>query len=298
MSIDDLERLRLPVDDGLAMRPSGLWVKEKLYYLKRYIYAFETAMRDKPWRSRFYIDLFAGPGKCFIRETNEVVLGSPLLALSADYPFTDYFFADLDEDNIDCLSRRASSYDIDSIPDIRHGDSNQLVYEIVETIHRRDAKVMHGTWSSLNLAFLDPAGISLERATVEALATVSKMDMIIHYPRMGLNRPMKLFYESEKDSAVDRFFGDREWREIYSSLHEQGARESHIHRELRNHYIRKLADFGYVFNTSHLPEPLVRSTNKNSPLYNLILVSKNELAYQLWGKIGEIRPDGQIRMNL
>lgn len=297
MHINDIDRLRLPVDDGLAMRPSGLWVKEKLYYLERYIYAFETAMRDKPWRSRFYIDLFAGPGKCLIRETNEVVLGSPLLALTTAHPFTNYFFADLDEGNIDCLSRRASSFEIDSVLDIRHGDCNQLVHEIVEAIQRRDAQVVYGTWSSLNLAFLDPAGINLEWTTVEALATVKKMDMIIHYPRMGLNRPMKLFYESEQDTAVDRFFGDRKWRKIYSLLNEQGARESHIHRELRNHYTENLARFGYVFDSSHLPEPLVRSTNQNSPLYNLILVSKDELAYQLWRKIGDIRPNGQIRMN-
>jgi hypothetical protein len=127
---------------------------------------------------------------------------------------------------------------------------------------------------------------------------VNKMDMIIHYPRMGLNRPMAYYYESKQETAVDRFFGDQTWREIYSSLKKQGASESYLHRELRNHYIQNLSDFGYIFDSSDLPEPLIRSTDQNSPLYNLILVSKNELAYKLWRNIGKIRPNGQIRMDI
>lgn len=67
----------LPQDDGLPARPSGEWAKEKLFYLKRYIHTFSTAMRDKPWRRRIYIDLFAGPGKCVIKKTQEYLLGSP-----------------------------------------------------------------------------------------------------------------------------------------------------------------------------------------------------------------------------
>ena len=57
-----------PQDDGLAMRESGDWVAEKLDYLERYIAIFENSMHGKPWRARNYIDLFAGPGKCFVPE--------------------------------------------------------------------------------------------------------------------------------------------------------------------------------------------------------------------------------------
>jgi hypothetical protein len=69
-----------PQDDGLPTRESGSWVVEKLDYLKRYIDVFETSMRDKLWRRRHYIDLFAGPGKCSVPK-GAVYLGSPLLAL-------------------------------------------------------------------------------------------------------------------------------------------------------------------------------------------------------------------------
>ena len=65
-----------PRSDGLPLRPSGKWALEKLDYLKRYIDVFETSMRNK-WKIRNYVDLLAGPGKIWVRETGEVALGSP-----------------------------------------------------------------------------------------------------------------------------------------------------------------------------------------------------------------------------
>lgn len=93
-------------DDGLPMRPSGRWVAEKLFYLERYLCMFNIA--KKPWRAINYIDLFSGPGKCRVREDGSVHLGSPLLALAAPHPFTNYFFADCDGEAIDVLRKRAS----------------------------------------------------------------------------------------------------------------------------------------------------------------------------------------------
>src|SRR3712207_4527370 len=102
----------LPEDDGLPARNSGLWVTEKLHYLKNYIDIFETSMRNKPWRQRTYIDLFAGPGKCIIQETGEFYLGSPLLAITTEHPFTDYFFVDADPESIATLKTRCTASSI------------------------------------------------------------------------------------------------------------------------------------------------------------------------------------------
>ena len=65
-----------PIADGLPMRQSGTWAKAKLDYVNRYIAVFETSMRNK-WERRNYIDIFAGPGKNQVRDTDEVLLGSP-----------------------------------------------------------------------------------------------------------------------------------------------------------------------------------------------------------------------------
>ena len=55
--------------DGLVARDSGVWAKEKLYYLEHYLDIFSVGM-NKKWAGKlYYVDLFAGPGKCRIRET-------------------------------------------------------------------------------------------------------------------------------------------------------------------------------------------------------------------------------------
>jgi three-Cys-motif partner protein len=85
-----MDKYLLPEDDGLPTRVFGTWTTEKLDYVSRYIYMFETSMKGKPWRQRSYIDLYAGTGKYRAEENGEVLLGSALLALTTEYPFTYY----------------------------------------------------------------------------------------------------------------------------------------------------------------------------------------------------------------
>src|SRR3972149_6948234 len=123
-----------PEDDGLPMRDSGSWVAEKLHYLKHYIYIFETSMYAQPWRRRNYIDLFSGPGKCCVLETKDVYPGSPLLALTTEHPFTDYFFVDLEPENIDALRKRITASPLQDHVRYTVGDANEKALEVVDQI--------------------------------------------------------------------------------------------------------------------------------------------------------------------
>jgi three-Cys-motif partner protein len=71
--------------DGLPIRDSGIWAKEKLHYLEDYLNIFFFGMRKKWPGKLYYIDLFSGPGLCRIRETGEELDGSPLIALRFDF---------------------------------------------------------------------------------------------------------------------------------------------------------------------------------------------------------------------
>lgn len=51
-----------PDDDGLIIPEVGEWSRDKHHFLRRYIHAFTTAMKDKGWSGLHYIDLFAGAG--------------------------------------------------------------------------------------------------------------------------------------------------------------------------------------------------------------------------------------------
>lgn len=294
-----MDKYLLPEDDGLPARSSGKWVKEKLFFVQRYIDTFEVAMRKKSWRRRIYIDLFSGPGKCKIRRSQQFILGSPLLAIQTQYPFTEYFFVDLKRKNIDALRKRCN---VSSIPkDALHflvGDANLQVQNIAEYISNVDAKFIKGQLPCLNLAFLDPEGLELVWATVETLARMKRMDLIIHYSQFGLTRNFETFYKSPNENRVDRFFGNKEWRKIYADSLERG--EIAIHRSLMDFYKSRLRELGYVVIKDNLEdidpnvrEPLIRHSTKNAPLYRLLFASKHPLGNELWDKVTKKNVYGQ-----
>ncbi len=285
-------------NDGLPIREFGPWVAEKLDYLKRYINIFETSMHDKPWRRRCYIDLFAGCGKCYVPASGRVYLGSPLLSLTASHPFTDYFFVDSNRGNIDALQRRCSVSPVYDRVRCLLGDSNLLVHDIVNDILAVDSERIQGKWSSLNLAFLDPDGLELQWQTVAMLAQPYRMDLIIHYPQMGLNRCMGQAFEAEEKTAVDLFFGGTEWRQIYERWKNRPRRFG-LHRQLMDYYKERLQDLGYkeAFRDDEVgDEPLIRNAKKRAPLYRLLFASKHPLGREFWEKV--IRRDvyGQGRL--
>ncbi len=281
----------LPEDDGLPMRFSGPWVKEKLFYVKQYIDTLEISMRGKPWRRRNFIDLFSGPGKCQIDTTHEVILGSPLLAITTKFPFTDCFFVDSEQENLVALKQRLSRKS-SLMVNYSYGDANIKVQEIVDRISEIDSKFIKGAWPSLNLAFLDPEGLELEWDTVEKLAGLNRMDLIIHYSQHGINRMAANSISSNTDTIVDRFFGDRKWRQIYIDNRDKG-----IHLPLMNYYKERLISLGYVEikDEEEIWTDAVRN-RRNAPLYRLLFASKNSLGMKFWKHIKTTSLSGQGRL--
>lgn len=285
-------------DDGLAMRDSGPWVAEKLDYLQRYIDIFTTSMHSKPWRAMHYIDLFSGPGKCKVPTAHAVYLGSPLLALTAEHPFNRYFFVDLSAHNISALQARVSTSPLSDRVECLVGDSNQIVNHLVERILAGDRARLPGRWSSLNLAFLDPDGLELRWEAVAALARVSRMDLVIHYPQGGLNRYMGRAVDRDEETIVDLFFGGPQWRAVYCEWRARGTGPG-VHRALMDHYRNRLAELGYreVLRDDEVgDEPLIRNARRRAPLYRLIFASKHPLGHEFWRKVTQRDVYGQTRL--
>lgn len=87
--------------DGLPAMCVGQWIRQKHYYLRRYINIFTRGMYSQSL-NRSSLDIFAGPGLATVRKEEAVILGSPLLALEHPVGFTRYVFVEQDE-----VSRRA-----------------------------------------------------------------------------------------------------------------------------------------------------------------------------------------------
>ena len=280
-----------PVDDGLPVRETGPWTAEKLDYLRRYMAMFTVGMHHKAFRALHYVDLFAGPGKCRIRDTGDILLGSPILALQADRPFDRYYLSDFDQGSIRALDQRCRASPLAQRVSSRVGDANVLVHEVVQEIADIDAPYRNGVWPSLNLAFLDPEGLELQWATVEALGSARRMDLIINYSEGGLNRYMPEAISHDDGTAVDRFFGDRLWRAIYSDPRPR----IDLHRRLLDHYKAKLEKLGYA-DVQSTEEPLIRNEQKNAPLYRLLFASKHAMGNKFWRQVLKRDVYGQTRL--
>jgi three-Cys-motif partner protein len=233
--------------------------------------------------------LFAGPGKNRVRGTGQVLLGSPLIALTTKYPFTHCYFSDLSVANADSLRQRCSAVSVTSQVEVQDGDCNELVDTIVREMQRVDRR-------SLNLAFLDPEGLQLRWETVAKLGSLERMDLIIYYPQQALTRNLHQAFDAQGTTAVDLFFGDREWRAIYGHCLEIGS--GSIHRPLIDHFRGRLQALGYkvMSGAETICEPVIRNSKRNAPLYKLLFASKHPLAYDLWKKATNHNVWGQKRL--
>jgi len=284
----------LAEDDGLPIREFGDWAKEKIFYVNKYINTVSKAMWKKGWRKINYIELFSGSGKFKIMNKDEIVLGSPLTALTIPFPFTDYYFVEKD---INCLANLQTRCSETSIPKesihFFKGDANTTVKYIVNEILEIDKEKTSGKWQSFNLAFLDPDGLELRWETVQELARVNKMDLIIHYSQQGIRRNADRAIKTENETKIDRFFGDKKWRRIYEGCKND---PTGILRPLIDYYKSKLNALGYVKvqdNEEILVEPLMKNS-MNAPLYRLLFASKNPLGLKFWKDNTKVGLDGQL----
>jgi three-Cys-motif partner protein len=241
-------------------------------------------MRKKPWRKRFYIDLQAGPGKNHVEHTGEILLGSPLLALTCGAGFTDYRFVEKNQACAETLLKRSEVSGRIKPEDIIVGDCNEVVHGIVDEINKVDAAFREGSWSSLSLAFLDPEGLELEYETVAKLATMNRIDLIINFSSGGVRRAaINALDLPAGNTQMDRFFGSTEWRK--TPLVPGGRLPVNKWLAL---YKSRLEGIGFKWGEVHS----VRiKTTHGVELYRLLFASKSEVGIDFWEKARKRGPE-------
>lgn len=268
-----------PVDDNLPMRESGLWAKDKLRVLEAYMRVFGISMREKGWCAFHYVDIMAGAGKNRIRETGEIVLGSPLIALNQEI-FTGYFFCEADPKAFEALQTRVRAHPRGRSASLYQQDANSAIDDICDRIDAVDRN-RGQTWGSLNLAFIDPEGPSdVKWSTVKRLAAVNRMDMIINVPTNGISR----LYGKQNYEAVDDFFGTDAWRRSVR-LEDNAATKRRHWLDL---YKQRLQPYGYTaLDEDDIPvvKEFIARNSREAQLYTLIFASKHPLGDHLWKQV-------------
>lgn len=265
---------KLPAEaDGLLCGEVGRWAEDKYRLVGLYDELFATGMKQK-WDNRVYIDLYAGTGYGQIRGTSTILKGSPILALTVQHPFDRYIFCEADRDNMAALQQRVAL--IAPHADVRYvlGDCNAEVERICKLIPEASARN-----TVLSLCFVDPFDFGIKFQTLRRLSEFY-IDFFVQLAiGMDANRAYDHYVEGES-SKIDEALGNVEWRERWK----QFVHRDQFRRFLALEFAKSMESLGYLPQQLHQMK-LVRSDEKNLPLYYLALFSRHETAYTYWKQV-------------
>lgn len=263
-----------PQHDGLALPQIGSWGKRKYHILGRYLDQFTTAMRPRWPAGLHFIDLFAGAGLAQVRESGEIVYGSPLIAATLKYPFTTMHFCDAERVNTIALGQRLAKIAPADRFTVHCGDANRIINQILEPIPKRDA---------LSVAFADPYGLHLDFDTVRILTPIRADLIVLMADNMDALRNWATYYDRDPESSLDRFMGEPGWRdELRKTSPERQA------FKLRSRYEQRLRSIGY----SHFDTAPIKNS-QGRDIYSLMYASRNALGGKFWRNALRIDESGQ-----
>jgi three-Cys-motif partner protein len=258
--------------DGLPASAAGEWAKEKHRLLAQYI--------DASWaaRARFgastYTDLYSGPGRQFVEETDEIVDGSPVIAWKAcnrhRAPFANVLIAD--------------SKPLAQACETRLKRLNCPVE--IAALNAADAAIVSAKYSDasgLHLVFADPYGLKdLPWRVFQPLLKLPRVDLIVHFSQSDLTRNLDR-YIKEDPSPLDDFAPG--WRQ-----HVKQAGAVEMRGRFFEYWVGLFRAEGFILADA---VPLVVNT-KSAPLYRLALFSRHELARKLWNSVAEKSSQGKL----
>lgn len=276
--------------DGLPVRMSGAWTREKLTYLQRYAHMFMAAMGPKRraniWSELVYLDFLAGPGRGVDRKTGEEFDGSPLRALKIVPSFDHLYLSDASARNVDALRRRIPPADRNRV-ELRVGDCHEVAKAVVRDLSRR----------SLGLAFVDPEGFEVKFSLFQTLAQ-RRIDVLYLFPGgIGVTRNVGTFARRSRTPLDDLIPG---WRELPRARLAAGQRVSQAEMEAADTPFvaalqARMADLGYRYPDAGEP---YFTNDKHVRMYHLLFFSQHVAGLTLWKNAKSIEPSGQRRLPL
>jgi three-Cys-motif partner protein len=259
--------------DELPLDEVGEWTLEKHERLRRYV-DISRKVREKflgPGKAgTTFIDLYCGYGRAQIRESSQVIDGSPLVAFEAarSAPFSAIHLADLDEDKCNASLTRIKN---------RGGDAKTYVGPADRTVEQVCAALNP---YALHFAFLDPYSLgALPFEVIRRLSGFKRMDMLIHVSAMDFQRNLHEFI-SGKNKAMDQFAPG--WREHV----DLGQKQEIIRRNILDYWLNLIRSLD--MKPSQGIELVTGS--KNQHLYWLVFVARHERAQEFWDKIRDVTP--------
>lgn len=257
-------------EDGLVMNEEGVgpWTPDKYRQIQLYAHIFTKGMKQKKWSSLVYLDLYAGSGQSRL-ETGEILLGSPLIALSLDVQFDQYVFCEKNQEKLAALQNRVNKRFASANVRFIQGDCDDPTFKIDKAIPNR----------ALTLCLVDPYSIDIHFDTIRSLANDRRIDFLcLLASRMDAGRNHHN-YTKEECKKVDLLLGSETWRGDWEKFRSGVAREPNFGDFIRIEFARKMETLGYLSTELHEMRPI---KNDKGVMYHLAIFSKHNQAKLFW----------------
>lgn len=257
-------------DDGLLIpNDLGPWTEDKFDLIRLYCHIFSSAMKNR-W-TRVYVDLYAGSGMCRIEGRSQVLLGSPLIALSVDASFDRYIFCESDPGRFSALKARVernyAQHDVHLIP----GRFEEHIGEICSRIPAK----------SLALCLVDPFDCDFNIDDLKTISSSARRVDFLCLLALQMDAKRNIQHYLQPDSKIDRMIGNKAWRTRWnnrSNIHEDFA------KFLAVEFALSMSEVGYLKTHLHQMRQ-VKTHDKNVPLYYLAMFSRHQMALKLWEQV-------------
>lgn len=261
--------------DGLPASEVGAWVEEKHERLRKYVDASHGARRR--YKRRSYVDLYCGPGRSWIRETGAFIDGSPLVAFDSAAKhgdqFTEILIADANAEYVRAAQTRLHARGANVRP--FSGEARAVIDQVIMALDPY----------GLHFAFLDPYSLgALPFTVIQKLASVKRMDLLIHVSAMDLKRDLHNYIRPESPKGLDEFAPG--WR-------------NHVNTKQRKDLVRhEIFDFwrSLIKGLGTAPNDRIEAVenSKSSDLYWLVFAARHEFAHKLWEEIANVTPQSRL----
>lgn len=258
--------------DELETPELGSYTEDKYDLIRLYCDLFSKGMRHKWPGKRVYVDLYAGSGKCRIKGTSKVLLGSPLIALSVEFPFDRYVFCESDPVQLAALKKRVAALNREQNVQWIDGDCNERVQQICASIPD----------NNLVLCFVDPYDCAIRHETLKMLAAAAHGTDFLCLLALQMDAKRNTaHYLHPENVKIDEMLGNRDWRAKWDNEQQNGT---DFARFLALEFALSMEGLGYK--RTELPDmKLIKTLDKNVPLYYLALFSKHPTAFTFWKQV-------------
>lgn len=278
----------------------GDWTSAKLEVLAKYLSAYTTALKGAPF-VKGYIDAFAGTGYRSLRQADtatasdqlmfpdlaapaaqEILDGSARLALKTEPRFDRYVFVERQDCRCQQLERLREEFPALAQDIVVHrGDANTVIRDLCEKNWKNHRAVL----------FLDPYGMQVEWATIEAVAATKAIDLWLLFP-LGIGTVRLLTRSGDIPAAwrhrLDLLLGTTDWYDAFYRVEAEntlfGVEERVIKAStetIGQYFVDRLR--GVFAGVADHPKVLRNSTN--CPLYLLCFAAGNPRGARIAVKI-------------